>query len=117
MVKGGKRNGAGRKKLPFEAKRVPIAIRVSPACADWLRDKALYYHCSLGQMVEHMMLLWREQERKYCGVEDGSRPYIEAFVSEWDKTMTKFLSELQPIALEEAEALHQEVKRIRKDGR
>jgi hypothetical protein len=65
MARGGERKGAGRKRLPFEAKRVPIAMRVSPACADWLRDQALKYDCSLGQMVENMMHLWREHERGY----------------------------------------------------
>ena len=65
MVQGGKRNGAGRKKLPFEAKRVPIAIRVSPACNEWLRDHAKEYDLSLGEMVEQMIYVWREHEREY----------------------------------------------------
>lgn len=114
MARGGERKGAGRKRLPFEAKRVPIAMRVSPACADWLRNQALKYDCSLGQMVENMMHLWREQERTYCGVKDNNEPYIKAFVSEWDKTMTKVLADMKPLSHEEAEALYQKALRIRK---
>jgi hypothetical protein len=117
MAQGGKREGAGRKRLPYEAKRVSIAMRVSPACADWLKDKALYYGCSLGQMVEHMMTLWREQERNYCGVKDNDEPYIKAFVSEFDKTMTQVMADMQPLTIEEAEALYQKAMSIRKDGK
>lgn len=117
MAQGGKRQGAGRKRMPHEAKKVPIAMRVSPACADWLRDKALYYGCSLGQMVEHMMTLWREQERKYCGVKDNEEPYIKAFVSEFDKTMTQVMADMQPLTIEEAEALFQKAMSIRKGGK
>ena len=116
MAQGGKREGAGRKRLPYEAKRVPIAIRVPPACADWLRDKALYYGCSLGQMVEHMMTLWREQERNYCGVKDNDEPYIKALVSGFDKKMTKVMADMEPLTIDEAEALYQKALSIRKDG-
>ena len=75
MAQGGKREGAGRKRLPYQAKRVPIAMRVSPACADWLRDKALYYGCSLGQMVEQMMLLWQEHKCECSGNSEAMKDF------------------------------------------
>lgn len=62
MSKGGVREGAGRKRIPCEARRVPIAMRVSPACKAWLKDKATEYDLSLGEMVEQMMHHWREHE-------------------------------------------------------
>lgn len=65
MAQGGKRNGAGRKRLPYEARKVPIAMRVSPACNEWLRDHAKEYDLSLGEMVEQMMYVWREHERGF----------------------------------------------------
>lgn len=70
MAQGGKRAGAGRKKMPNEARKVPIAMRVSPACNDWLRDKAKEYELSLGEMVEQLMYVWREYER---GLQDMMR--------------------------------------------
>jgi hypothetical protein len=65
MAKGGKREGAGRRRMPNEAKRVPIAMRVSPACNEWLRDHAKEYDLSLGEMVEQMMYVWSEYEKEY----------------------------------------------------
>jgi hypothetical protein len=65
MAHGGKREGAGRKKMPHGAKRVSIAMRVSPACNEWLRDQAKEYELSLGEMVEQMMYVWREYEKGY----------------------------------------------------
>lgn len=64
MAQGGKREGAGRKKLPSEEKRVPIAMRVSPACNEWLRDHAKEYDLSLGEMVEQMIYVWRDYQAK-----------------------------------------------------
>jgi hypothetical protein len=65
MAQGGKRKGAGRKRVPVEVKRMPIAMRVSPACNEWIREQAEKYELSLGEMVEQMMYVWRDFESKY----------------------------------------------------
>lgn len=62
MAQGGKRKGAGRKRVPVEVKRVPIAMRVSPACNEWIREQAEKYELSLGEMVEQMMYVWQTEE-------------------------------------------------------
>ena len=86
-MKGGARQGAGRKKLPSNAKRESIAMRVKPECKTWLKDKALELDMSLGELIEHMIYLWREQERRYYGVEESNEPYIKAFCTEFNKRM------------------------------
>lgn len=98
---GGARQGAGRKKLAPNHKKTTVALRVSPACKDWLKDKAMELDCSMGAMVELMMNLWREQERKYYGVDDSDEPYIAAFCTSFNKKMAVVTKEITQLPLSE----------------
>ena len=53
MAHGGKREGAGRKKVPY--RKVTMAMRVSPACSQWIRDNAESMGMSIGEFVEYMV--------------------------------------------------------------
>ncbi len=117
MNHGGARKGAGRKRMPCEAKRVPIAMRVSPACNDWLRDKAMEYDLSLGEMVEQMMHLWREQERKYYGVDDTDEPYIKNFCTVFQKGIEASLQDFKNLPLSDKMTVAEEMEKIVRDMR
>jgi hypothetical protein len=63
--RGGARNGAGRKRIPIVTKKVTVAARVSPAYKDWMKDKSNELGVSMGELLENLIMVWREQERKY----------------------------------------------------
>lgn len=86
MAQGGKRKGAGRKRVPVEVKRVPIAMRVSPACNEWIREQSEKYELSLGEMVEQMMYVWRDYERELSAEIKGLQEMeIEHYSNECQK--------------------------------
>ena len=49
---GGAREGAGRKKLAHDEKRLAIAMRVKPSYKAWLQDQAAQQGESIGRIVE-----------------------------------------------------------------
>lgn len=117
MSHGGKRVGAGRPTLPAEEKKVAIAIRVAPGCKAWLKDKALELDCSLGDVIEHMMQLWREQERKYYGIDDSPEPYIKAFCTEFEKRMHNAMQGFKTLDIYEEMAVAEEMAELSKSIR
>ncbi len=49
---GGKRAGAGRKKLPKGVKRVAVTVKLPPAIRDWLKAQG----SSQGKMIEAALI-------------------------------------------------------------
>lgn len=52
---GGAREGAGRKRMPVEQKRVNLTLKIKPDVANYLRSKAKEQNISIGKVVEHMV--------------------------------------------------------------
>ncbi len=51
-MRGGAREGAGRKKLAHEEKRLTVALRVRSSYKEWLYDQAETQGVSIGKIVE-----------------------------------------------------------------
>lgn len=59
--RGGKRKGAGRKKLPKELKRERITIRLPAYLIKWLKDNT---KGSLGWKIEEAILAYFKPKKK-----------------------------------------------------
>lgn len=55
MARGGKREGAGRKPLPQEQKKVNITIKVKPEIAVKLRERVKNEGQSIGDIIESLL--------------------------------------------------------------
>lgn len=55
MGHGGKREGAGRKPLPIDQKKVNMTIKVRPDVADKLRRRAKEEKVSIGTVIENLL--------------------------------------------------------------
>ena len=55
MSSGGKREGAGRKKLPVDLKKVNLTIKVKPDVATRLRTGARDRNISIGDYVTTLL--------------------------------------------------------------
>lgn len=52
---GGAREGAGRKRMPIEQKRVNLTLKIKPDAAQYLRNKAKEKNISIGKLIETMV--------------------------------------------------------------
>ena len=52
---GGRREGSGRKSLPLEEKKINMTIKVKPAIADVLRQRAKEEKVSIGTIIENLL--------------------------------------------------------------
>lgn len=52
---GGKREGAGRKSMPEERKRVNLVVKIKPAIANELRQIAKENKVSVSSIVENII--------------------------------------------------------------
>lgn len=111
-MKGGLRKGAGRKRLPLGVKKESIAMRVNPQCKHWLKDKAMELDMSLGELVEQMMYLWQEQERRYYGIEESNEPYIKAFCTEFNKKMALATKEYANLPISEQLLVAEQLRKM-----
>ena len=50
-----KKRGAGRKALPMDQKKVNMTIKVKPATADMLRQRAKEEKVSIGTLIESLL--------------------------------------------------------------
>lgn len=55
MASGGKREGAGRKALPIDQKKVNMTIKVKPDVAKELRGRAKEEGVSIGTIIENLL--------------------------------------------------------------
>lgn len=55
MTHGGKREGAGRKPLPIDQKKVNMTIKVKPETAKALREKAKKENMGIGTLIESLL--------------------------------------------------------------
>ena len=51
-LRGGAREGAGRKKVAHSEKKVAIAMRVKPVYKAWLQEQAELQGESIGRIIE-----------------------------------------------------------------
>lgn len=54
-MRGGRREGAGRKAIPDECKRLTIAARVSADTRAWILDQAQYQGVSVGRIIDELV--------------------------------------------------------------
>ena len=57
---GGAREGAGRKRIALDEKRVSIAMRVKPSYRAWLKEQSEISNESIGKIIELLI-------DDYCG--------------------------------------------------
>jgi len=55
MASGGRREGAGRKALPIDQKKVNMTIKVKPDVATKLRERAKVENVSIGVLIENLL--------------------------------------------------------------
>ena len=55
MPSGGKREGAGRKPMPVEQKRVDLTMKIKPSVAAYIRKEAKEQGISIGKFIEYII--------------------------------------------------------------
>ncbi len=55
MAHGGAREGAGRKAVAIQDKRVTLGARVTPQTKRWLESQAFEQGVSIGRIVEELV--------------------------------------------------------------
>ena len=61
-MRGGKRNGAGRKPLPPDIKKQPITIRLKPALIAWLKAQDGSYSAQISSALSIKKTMDEEKE-------------------------------------------------------
>ena len=63
-MRGGAREGAGRKAIHPEQRRVTLGARVTPQTKEWLADTAAEQGVSIGRIIEELVLSFIDTSKK-----------------------------------------------------
>lgn len=64
MVKGGRRQGAGRPFIAPEDKKVQMTITISPCTRDWMRQMSAEQGLTTGEILELLIESFEEQSER-----------------------------------------------------
>lgn len=63
-MRGGARQGAGRKAIHPEQRRVTLGARVTPQTKEWLADMAAEQGVTIGCIIEELVASFKESSIK-----------------------------------------------------